>query len=288
MTNNEITDPVFRRAVEAIDSGNTSLLEELLTSNPALAAKRLEAPTEGYFQHPYLLWFVADNPIRSGKLPVNIVDITRLLIKYVRNYAAGSFQQQIDYALALVESGRIPRECGVQIGLIDLLLDNGANPGDAHEALTHGNMEAARHIVDRSGSITLTAAVCLDRVDNIVQLLPGANKEDMQVAFMAAAFYGKTDMLSLLLKAGADVNAYIQRGFHTHASPLHQAVSSGSLEAVRLLVEAGANLQTTDKIYSGTPLDWAMYLQNDVDYQPAREKYKEIEAFLANKLSALS
>jgi peptide-methionine (S)-S-oxide reductase len=42
-----------------------------------------------------------------------------------------------------------------------------------------------------------------------------------------------------------------------HSTPLHQAVSSGSLAAVQVLVEAGADLTTRDRIYDGTPLGWA-------------------------------
>jgi len=137
MTNSDIIDPLFRRAVEAIDNGDISLLQQLLESNPELVTKRLDTPTEGYFQYPYLLWFVADNPIRHEKLPANIVEISRLLIKFVRQYAKESFQQQIDYTYGLVETGRIPRECGVQIGLIDVLIENGVTPGDAHGALAN-------------------------------------------------------------------------------------------------------------------------------------------------------
>jgi peptide-methionine (S)-S-oxide reductase len=172
MTNSDISDPLFRNAVQAIDEGNISLLQYLLESNPELISKRLESPTEGYFQFPYLLWFVADNPIRNERLPENIVDITRLLISFARKHATDSFQHQIDYTYGLVETGRIPRECGVQIELIDLLIDNGVKAGDAHGALAHGNIEAAKHIIGKSGNITLTAAVALDRMDDMKRLLP--------------------------------------------------------------------------------------------------------------------
>ena len=281
MTNSDIIDPLFRRAVEAIDNGDISLLQQLLESNPELVTKRLDTPTEGYFQYPYLLWFVADNPIRHEKLPANIVEISRLLIKFVRQYAKESFQQQIDYTYGLVETGRIPRECGVQIGLIDVLIENGVTPGDAHGALANGNMEAAKHIINRSGKITLTAAVCLNLEADVKRLLPEATIEEKQVALMAAAFYGNPDIIELLIKSGVDVNAYIKKGFHNHASPLHQAVSSASPEAVKLLVEAGAALNATDKVYSGTPLGWAIYMQTEENDEMTKKKYKEIESYLS-------
>lgn len=280
MKNSDITDPSFRDAVQAIDSGNISLLQSLLETNPQLVSKRLDTPSEGYFRHPYLLWFVANNPVRHERLPANIVDITALLIKFVRQHAKESFQEQIDYTFGLVETGRITRECGVQIGLIDLLIDNGVVPGNAQGALANGNIEAAKHIIERSGTITLTAAVCLDRMDDVKRLLADAIPDDRQTALIAAAFYGKQEMIALLIKSGVDVNGYIKNGFHTHASALHQAVSSGSLDAVKLLVQAGADLGATDRAYSGTPLDWAIYLQTEEDDENKKKKYKEIENYL--------
>jgi hypothetical protein len=281
--NSDITDPLFREAVEAIDAGNLPLLQHLLETNPQLVRKRLDYPTKGYFKNPYLLWFIADNPIRHEKLPANIDEITGLLIKFARQNAQESFQEQIDYTFDLVQTGRVPRDCGVQIDLIDLLIDNGATAGNAHGALTNGNIEAAKRIIERSGKLTLTAAICLDRMDDMKRLLPEATIDDKQVALMAAAYYGKPEIILLLIKSGVDVNAYIDKGFHTHASPLHQAVSSGSLETVKLLVEAGANPDATDKIYNGTPLGWAMHMQTEYSNENIRKKYADIERYLLSK-----
>lgn len=280
MKNSDITDPSFRDAVEAIDNGNIKLLERLLETNPQLVSKRLDTPTEGYFKHPYLLWFIADNPIRCEKLPPNIVGITRLLLKYVRQNAKESFREQIDYTFGLVATGRIPRESGVQIDLIDLLIDNGATPGSGQGALANGNIEAAKHIIERSGKITLTAAVCLDRMEDVIRLLPEANIDDKQVALMAAAFYGNPEMTEILINSGVDVNAYINKGFHTHASPLHQAVHSGSLETVKLLIQAGADFDAKDKVYNGTPLGWVAYMQTETNDENAKKKFIEIEKYL--------
>ncbi len=55
MKNSDITDPLFREAVEAIDTGDINTLERLLNEHPQLVSQRLDVPKEGYFQHPYLL-----------------------------------------------------------------------------------------------------------------------------------------------------------------------------------------------------------------------------------------
>jgi peptide-methionine (S)-S-oxide reductase len=284
MDNSAIREPLFREAVEAIDSGNIDLLRRLLEENPELVSKRLDAPDEGYFAHPYLLWFVAGNPIRHEKLPGNIVAITALLIQFVKKFARESFQEQINYTLGLVATGSIPRESGVQIEWMDLLIDEGAIPGNAHSALAHDNKEAARHLIKRGGELTFTAAVCLDQKDEISGLAKKATPEDKQIALMAAAFYGNAEMIRYILSLGVDVNKYLDRssGFHSHASALHQAVYSGSLESVKILVEAGADLAAKDRVYDGTPLGWAKYLQTQEKNETRKKNYAEIEAFLVN------
>jgi len=285
MNNSDIKEPLFREAVEAIDSGNISSLQSLLGKNPGLINKRLDIPAEGYFMHPYLMWFIAENPIRHEKLPANILEITKILIDTAKRNAADSYQQQIDYTLGLVATGRIPRESGVQNEWIDLLIDNGATPGNGIGALAHGNTGAAKHLIERGGTLTLATAIGLDMEEDIHRLAKDATKNDLEIALMMAAFYGKSKWISYVISLGVNVNAYLSRsnGFHSHASALHQAVFSGSLESVKILVDAGADLNAIDKIYEGTPLNWASYLQREEKDEVQKEKYKEIESYLLNK-----
>src|SRR6478735_6055117 len=103
MKNSDIQDPLFRKAVEAIDTGNISLLRQLLEANSELITKRLDTPNEeGYFKNPYLLWFVADNPIRHEKLPPNIVEVTQTILEALQHNRGDNYQYQVDYALGLV------------------------------------------------------------------------------------------------------------------------------------------------------------------------------------------
>jgi hypothetical protein len=286
MKNSDITDLQFLQAVEAIDSGSINELESIISKHPRLVKERLQTTEAGYFKDPYLLWFVADNPIRNDKLPSNIVDVTRLLIQAIKYWTPDTYHNQIDYTLGLIATGRIPRECGVQVAMMDLLIDAGATPGDGMGAFAHGNIEAAEHLINRGGKLTLPAAVCLERMEDIHRLGAGASAGEKLTALTAAAFYGKADMIKLLLKMGANPNGYPESnsGFHSHATPLHQAVSSGSLAAVKLLVEAGAKLNVPDKIYDGSPLGWAKHMQTDDYYDEAgRMNFAEIEAYLSGR-----
>ncbi|NBA88913.1 hypothetical protein GVN16_24270 [Emticicia sp. CRIBPO] len=286
MKNTDIKDPVFLAAVEAIDSGNLPLLKELVELHPRLVTDRLDAPEPGYFQHPYLLWFVADNPIRIEATPANVTEVTAFLIEQVKKQAPDTCQFQLNYTLGLASTGRILKECGTQIAMIDILIDAGAVPGGGAGALAHGNPEAAAHLIRRGGELTLSTAVGLGWKDDVIRMTPLADKGEQAAALATAGFYSNTDMVSLLLSMGVDPNEYPspQSGFHHHATPLHQAVFSGSIEAVRLLVEAGARLDLKDKIYHSTPPGWAGYMLTDENLDEiTRNKFTLIAEYLRSR-----
>ena len=100
----------------------------------------------------------------------NIADIARIIISAIKLHAPDTLQDQLDYTLGLVVTGRIPRESGVQIELIDLLIDEGAVPGNGHGAIAHGNLEAASRLIERGGELTLATAICIDRNNDIKHL----------------------------------------------------------------------------------------------------------------------
>lgn len=283
MAKTDTKDQLFKDAVEAIDAGDIPALSDLLARYPMLAGERASKPDDGYFKRPYLLWFVADNPIRIPKLPGHILEITRLLIDAVKRQSAKTLQEQLDYALTLVATGRIPKECGVQIAMMDLLIDAGAAPDNGLGALANGNPEAAEHLLKRGGELTLITAVCLDKTGDAVNLLKYATMSERVTALNAAAFCNKPDMITFLINFGVDLDAYPEKssGFHTHATALHQAVASMSMESAKLLIDAGASLNLRDKIYDGTPLDWALHLQNSDETSHAeKQKYHAIAKYL--------
>jgi peptide-methionine (S)-S-oxide reductase len=289
MNNPEISDARFREAVSAIDAGDVSTLEGLLAAHPKLVGERLEHPGDwlrsivgdalnGYFRQPYLLWFVAENPIRNDKLPGNIAQVTHAIIQAAQREDVKSLKEQLSYTLALVCTGRVPRECGVQIELIDVLIDAGATPGQGHGALAHGNPAAAERLIERGGKLTLATAVCLERRDDITRLVREATAGDRQDALALAAMNGKAQALAMLIGLGVDVNAY-----HGHGTSLHHAVSSGCLDAVMALVEAGADLGMPDKVYHGTPLGWAINYRDEETRADFVKRYAEIAAYLREK-----
>ena len=288
MKTEDITDPVFREAVDAIDTGDVAALRLVLDAHPELVTTRLKTPKEkGYFKDPYLLWFVADNPIRHPRLPDNIVEITRVLLQVLQQRKARHYQKQVDYALGLVSTGRIPKECGVQITLMDLLISEGAKvKGSVLGVIGHQNFEAARYLLSKGSDYDLATAVGLGNGEDAALLAAAASPSQKYVALMVASFFGNDDMIRMLLDCGADPNGKGEKedfgGFHSHASALHQAVYSGSFASVQLLVEAGASLNATDKGYNGTPLDWAMHMRaEEAETGQQREQFAAIADYLA-------
>ncbi|SEM12278.1 Ankyrin repeat-containing protein [Chitinophaga rupis] len=280
----EIPHPLFREAIAAIDAGDTTALEQLLAQHPEIVSERLEVPAEGYFKQPYLLWFIADNPIRTGTLPNNITDIAAAIIRAIQRHAPDTLQRQLNYTLSLVATGNTVRECGVQLPLMDLLLNAGAVANGALSALAHGNVSAAKHLLEHGEALTLPVAACLGIAGSVERLGPDASKEIREVALAAAAYYGQTNIISLLLQMEVDVNAFphAKCSFHSHATALHQAVSSGSLDTVKILVRAGARLDIKDRIFQGTPLDWAEYLQNEENHNTGitKQQFARIASYL--------
>src|SRR5262249_41672807 len=64
-----IEDPLFRRAVELLDSGDVENLKKHLTAFPGIVRRRMLFEGGNYFRNPTLLEFVAENPVRRDRLP---------------------------------------------------------------------------------------------------------------------------------------------------------------------------------------------------------------------------
>jgi Ankyrin repeats (3 copies) len=247
-----IEDDTFRRAVNLLDAGNQEGLRSLLKQHPDLVHQHVTFEGGNYFCNPTLLEFVAENPIRHRTLPSNIVEVARVILE------AGAEQTSRTETLMLVSTGMVPRECGVQIPLIDLLCDYGADPSSAiHAAAFHEEIAAVNALILRGARIDLTLAAALARVDDFSRLLPAAGDRERHLALAMASQFGQLEIVRMLLDAGEDPNRYNPTGAHSHATPLHQAAFAGHEKVVRLLVERGASVDLKDILWQGTPADWA-------------------------------
>ncbi len=249
-----IEDTTFRRAVDLLDAGDSSGLRAHLGRHPSLAKQRVLFEGGNYFRNPSLLEFVAENPIRHGRLPKSIVDLASVILD------AGVETLALDETLMLVATGSVPRQCGVQQALIELLCDRGADPNRALQpAALHGETDAARALIARGATVTLPVAAALGQFERARQLLPSSDSHDRHLALALAAQYGQTEIVRLLLESGEVPDRYNPRGGHSHSTPLHEAAGAGHEAVVRLLVERGARVDLTDVLWHGTPAGWARH-----------------------------
>jgi hypothetical protein len=249
-----IEDAAFRRAVELLDGGDAAGLRDFLKGNPGIVHQRVVFDGGGYFGNPALLEFVAENPIRRGTLPANIVEVARVILEA----GAKDDPAAVDGTLGLVCSGRVVRECGVQIPLIHLLCGYGANADvGIGSACAHGEFAAVEELIRLGARVSLPVAAATGRLHEAVALLAGAGGEDRHLALAWAAQFGHLEILRLLVDAGEDVNRFNPAGAHGHSTPLHQAALAGHFEVVRFLVERGARVDLLDTVYQGTAAGWA-------------------------------
>ena len=73
---------------------------------------------------------------------------------------------------------------------------------------------------------------------------------------LAAGEFGNARAVDLLLRLGGSVGGLDHDGI----SPLHRTVQSGSLEAVKRLVEAGAGIELRERRGRGTAMSWSVVL----------------------------
>ena len=83
----QIDDPAFAVAVGFIDRGEAAKLDQHLGQHPHLleaVEKQADEAVTGYFAEPKLLWFVAENPIRNGTLPPDIVAVAETVARHLQ------------------------------------------------------------------------------------------------------------------------------------------------------------------------------------------------------------
>ena len=280
----------FEAAVEAVIDGDIATLTKSLREDPALVHARSARVT--HFDPPVhgatLLHYLAANGVEGyrQRSPKNASEVAKVLLEAGAdpNALCSLYGSQCT-TMALLVSSTPPDQAGVQVALVDVLVDYGASIAPAGEgnwtspietALVFGKHDAARALVRRGAPIdTVAAAAGLGRIDDVRRMLATASAEDRHRALALASQLGHADIVSMLLDAGEDPNRFNPPGTHSHSPPLHQAIAGGHFNVVKLLIDRGARLDIKDTIYKGTPLAWADYCGKP-----------EISAFLRQKGAA--
>jgi hypothetical protein len=260
---------VFESAVDAIVAGDAEALRRLLSAHPKLARARSTR------EHgSTLLHYVSANGVEDfrQKTPANIVEIARLLLDAGAdvNATSGAYGGG-STTLGLAATSIHPEQAGVQIPLLELLIERGADidqpglTGNDNSAvwgcLANGQGEAARFFADRGARMNLLEAAGVGRLDAVRRffdehgrLAAGATREQLAEGFLYACGYGHAETARFLLDHGADPNTQNDQG----QAPLHWVSYGPHVEVARLLIERGAAVNIRDLRWKGTPLDWML------------------------------
>lgn len=255
----------YESAADAIVTGNVEALRELLRADPGLVHARSTR------EHgATLLAYVSANGVEGyrQRSPKNIVDVARILLG-----AGAEIDATADVygggctTLLLVATSTPPRQAGVQIPLLELLLERGADvdrpqkgSGIVRHALANGCPEAAAFLVERGAHIDLEAASALGRLDIVKTYfdsdgrLSGATEGQKREAFFRACAYGADGVVEFLLAHGADLTAPDSDG----QTGLHWAAIGGNPSTVKLLVDRKAPLEARNR-YGGTVLGQTLW-----------------------------
>ncbi|HUS37441.1 MAG TPA: ankyrin repeat domain-containing protein, partial [Verrucomicrobiae bacterium] len=264
----------FEAAANAIVNGDAKTLQKLLSANPELI--RMRSTRE---HRATLLHYVGSNGVEQyrQKTPKNIVRITKILLD-----AGPEIDADLDYGraqktycerggsttLALAATSCHPADAGVQIELMDILIDHGASvegiPGGWNPliaALHNGRGRAAVHLAKRGAKLDLEGAAGTGRLaalktffDRNGSLKHGATKSQMEYGFMWACEYGHEATARFLLERGVDVAA-MPHG----ETGLHWASFGGHARIVKTLLRWRAPLHVEDQRFGGTPLGWGLH-----------------------------
>ncbi len=233
-----------------------------MAGNPALAKQR-----STHEHHATLLHYVSANGVENyrQKTPKNIVAVAELLLNTGADvnaeadvYGGGAT------ALGLVATSVHPERAGVQIELLQSLLDRGAiieKPGKSavFACLANGQPRAAEFLADHGAQLDLIGAAGLGRLETVKSffnsegvLMPPATLWQVQRGLVYASMYGHAAVVRFLLDRGADV----QEPAESNATPLHWAAGGGHARVVELLLERGAPLEVRNA-WNGTVLEQA-------------------------------
>jgi len=250
-------DSKFEQAADAIVSGDIATLRRLLDETPELIRQRSSRE-----HRSTLLHYVSANGIEDfrQRTPPNIVDITRLLLDAGADVNAESDAYRgHSMALGLTATSVHPEVAGVQIGLMELLLDRGAMieriPGEAVRAcLANGRPLAARFLAIRGAFLDFENAAGVGDLDRVTELAATTSKEKLARGFVWACGYGYGDVVRFLLDYGVDPAV----GAGVDMTGLHLAAHEGHLDIVKLLLAHGAPLEVKN-VYGGTVLDQTLW-----------------------------
>ena len=285
-------DSVFERAADAVVTGDVDSLRSMLRADHELVRARSARD-----HRTTLLHYIAANGHEGWRqrTPPNAVQVARLLLD------AGAKPDALAHMYAgdattmdMLVSSVHPHLAGVQVALVDVLVDHGAavdgvddNGSPLMTALRFHYPLAAEALARRGARVdNVITAAALGRVDLVDAFIAddGTLRPDVPLAQVRwprlprdpnvhlgyaltwAATWGRRDVVEIMLRKGVDA-----RGKDDDATALHFAAAHGHMDIARLLLQYGASLEALNS-YDGTVLSGTLWYARNapapgVDYR---------------------
>ena len=264
LTHASSTISQFEAAADAVVTGDIVTLEALLRESPELVRARSTRE-----HRATLLHYVAANGVEDYRqeTPKNAVLMAEMLLKAgaeVDAFADAYGARQT--TLNLLVSSVHPARAGVQVALVDTLVDFGAavNGPDGTgppllTALAFHYAEAAEALVRRGARVdTIIAAAALGREELVESFIDTENHSgcdaNLRLALVSAAMHRRTRVAELLLRKGVDPGAADKRGW----TAMHWAAYYAYADVVQLLIAWKAPLEAENE-FGGTPLNQTIW-----------------------------
>lgn len=265
----------FEAAVEAIVGGDARALRKLLREDPELVRARSTRE-----HHATLLQYTGANAVEGyrQKTPKNIVEIARMLLKAGAEvdadfaYSARMMklypERKGSTTFGLAATSCHPAAAGVQIELLDLLLEHGASinglPGGWNPviaALHNGRGRAAAYMARKGARLDLEGAAGTGQVTEAKrffgkdgELTGGATMKQARLGLLWACEYGHLGAVRFLVGKNRSLARCKVR-----ETPLHWAAHNGHARIVDFLLKNVARVNAEDERFRGTPLGWALH-----------------------------
>jgi ankyrin repeat protein len=257
----------FEFAADAVVTGDVAMLKRLLRENPELIRARSTRAHQSTLLH-----YVSANRVEDfrQKTPKNAVEVTKILLQAGAEVDAENTDYGRGTTLGLVATSAPPAQAGVQIALLETLLEAGTSPdglaggwNPLTAALANGRGEAAEYLAKRGAQLDLEGAAGVGWLDIVKSyfnqdgsLKASATKKQMQGGFAWACEYGRSSVAEFLLDQGMEIDARLRNHGNTG---LHWAAYGGHVDIVKLLLVRKARLDIEDESFGGTPLGWALH-----------------------------
>lgn len=247
----DLIDPSFEAAVDAIVLGDVDALEALLRAKPALARAR-----SSYGHRATLLHYVAANGVEHTRQrsPRNAPVVAKLLLDHGAEPDAqsDSYGGSCTTTLELLVSSCHPAEAGVQAELVDVLCRGGANPNGLEDdgaplwtAITWGYTQSAERLAAQGA-----------RVDNLIAAAVVRDVKDLAVYFGAD---GRASPITELRGARHFSHGRPYDLGHLLEYALIAAASHGRLDVVEFLLTKAPDLDVKEPVYGNTAKSAARY-----------------------------